>query len=353
MALEVNSVRAVCSKCGTDYSRQKGYFPVSYAVLHKGVGHTHVCRDCIDSLYNGYLAQCNNAPDAVRQTCRKLDLYWNEKVYKQVEKKSTTRSMMTQYMSKINSVTYAGKSYDDTLSEEGTLWLFSKNLSSIEDEPASDITECDVSSSDDMSEISDDVIAFWGSGYSPTMYTELEQRRSYWMSRLPKDIEFDIGTEVVIKQICSLELDINRDRAAGRAVDKSVSALNTLLGSANLKPTQKKGADADSAIDNTPFGVWIRRWENQRPIPEPDPELKDVDGIIRYISIWYLGHLCKMLGIKNTYCKLYEEELAKMRVEHPEYEDEDDEALFNDIFSTSDSNEEHTEHSSSIEVDDI
>ena len=52
MAIQVDSPRAVCSKCGTDYSRQKGYFPVSYAVLHKGVGHTHVCRDCIDALYN-------------------------------------------------------------------------------------------------------------------------------------------------------------------------------------------------------------------------------------------------------------------------------------------------------------
>lgn len=159
------------------------------------------------------------------------------------------------------------------------------------------------------------------------------------MSKLPKDIEVDIGTEAIIRQLCSLELDINRDRAAGRSVDKNVNTLNTLLGSAKLKPTQKK-EDADASIDNTPFGVWIRRWENQRPIPEPDPELQDVDGVVRYISIWYLGHLCKMLGIKNTYCKLYEDELAKMRIERPEYDDEDDETMFNDIFGVSDSDEE-------------
>ena len=40
-----------------------------------------------------------------------------------------------------------------------------------------------------------------------------------------------------------------------------------------------------------------------------------------------------MLGIKNSYCKLYEDELAKMRIERPEYDDEDDETMFNDIFS--------------------
>lgn len=339
MAIEVNSVRAVCSKCGTDYSRQKGYFPVSYAVLHKGVGHTHVCKDCIDTIYNGYLAQCNNAPDAVRQVCRKLDLYWSENVYRQVERKSTTRSMMTQYIAKINTVSYAGKSYDDTLSEEGTLWSFGKNtINSASDVcENTDVSE-DTTNALDASdvEIPEEVVALWGPGYKPDMYIALEQRRSYWMSRLPKDIEIDIGTEAIIKQICSLELDINRDRAAGRAVDKNINALNTLLGSGNFKPTQKKD-DADASIDNTPFGVWIRRWENQRPVPEPDPELQDVDGIVRYISIWFLGHLCKMLGIKNTYCKLYEDELAKLRIERPEYDDEDDETMFNDIFGASES----------------
>lgn len=338
MGIEVNSVRAVCSRCGTDYSRQKGYFPVSYAVLHKGVGHTHVCKTCIDEIYNEYLAQCHNAPDAVRQVCRKLDLYWSEKVYRQVERKSTTRSMMTQYIAKINTASYAGKSYDDTLLEEGALWNFGASAP-VETNNISDDNDSDMQEPEEEIEIPEDVIAFWGTGYEPDMYIALEQRRSYWMSRLPKDMDIDIGTEAIIRQICSLELDINRDRAAGRPVDKSINALNTLLGSASLKPVQKKD-DADTSIENTPFGVWIRRWENQRPVPEPDPELQDVDGIVRYISIWYLGHLCKMLGIKNTYCKLYEDEIAKMRIERPEYDDEDDETMFNDIFGANDADEE-------------
>ena len=31
---------------------------------------------------------------------------------------------------------------------------------------------------------------------------------------------------------------------------------------------------------------------------------------------------------------MYEDEIAKMRIERPEYEDEDDETMFNDIFSS-------------------
>lgn len=336
MAIEMSSDTAICSRCGKKYSRRKGYFPVSYAVLHKGIGHVPVCKDCIDTMYNSYLAQCNNAKDAVRQMCRKLDLYWSESVYEVVSRKSTTRTMMTQYIAKINTVTYAGKSYDDTLSEEGTLWNFKS-----EHDEFSDHEDSDTQHSESI-ETPEEIITFWGSGYSDEMYRELEQRRQYWMSKFPEGTDLDVGTEALIRQICSLELDINRDRIAGKSVDKSVNALNNLLGSANLKPTQQK-ADGDSAQENTPFGVWIRRWETQRPVPDPDPELEDVDGIIKYISIWFLGHLCKMLGIKNTYCRLYEEEIAKMRVDRPEYEDEDDETLFNDIFGGNNSVEEENE----------
>lgn len=340
MGIEVSSPRSVCSKCGADYSRQKGYFPVSYAQLHKGVGHTHVCKDCIDGLYNTYLSQCNNAPDAVRQVCRKLDLYWNEGVFGQVERKSTTRTMMTQYITKINSVTYAGKSYDDTLSEEGTLWWFKQNYLSedVEESAAHNINDnqekhrkTDVVGIESI-ELTDEVIDLWGPGYTPEMYAALEQRRKYWVSKLPEGIEFDIGTEALIKQICSLELDINRDRAAGRAVDKSINALNSLLGSASLKPTQKKNEDMDTELANTPMGVWLYRYENKRPLPEIDSNLKDVNGTKKYMFTW-MGHLCKMLGIKNGYTKMYEEEINRLRVEKPEYDDEDDETLLYDFFN--------------------
>jgi len=337
MALEVSADKSVCAKCGTSYCRRKGYFPVSYSLLHKGIGYIPICKECVDNLYNGYLSQCNNAKDAVRQTCRKLDLYWREAVYDVVSRKSTTRSMMTQYIAKLNSITYAGKSYDDTLSEEGALWSFCFE----EGEHTTSVAVTAPPSAEDTAlepDIPEELVTFWGVGYSAGMYDELEQRRAYYMSKFPQETDLDIGSEILIRQICNLEVNIAKDSAAGKSIDKSINSLNTLLGSLNLKPAQKKD-DGDTAVDNTPFGVWIRKWENQRPIPDPDPEPKDVDNIIYYISVWFLGHLCKMLGIKNTYCKLYENELAKMRIERPEYEDDDDEAMFNDIFGSDDSSE--------------
>ena len=50
----------------------------------------------------------------------------------------------------------------------------------------------------------------------------------------------DVSDCAIIRQICMLEVTIARDTAAGKSTDKSVNALNSLLGSANLKPVQKK-----------------------------------------------------------------------------------------------------------------
>lgn len=312
-----------CCRCGMAYSRQKGYFPVSHSPMYRGLGYLPICNDCIEELYEQYRADLSSDKEAMRRMCMKLDLYWNDAIYDMVEKSAGIHSRIRSYIGKTNIIRYLDKTFDDTLLEESILESNKRSdsfeFSKFEEPSAAGIEEVQVEQS---------VIDFWGSGFTPDFYAELERRYRDWTD----GVNIADPTErSLYKQICILEATINRDSAQGKAIDKNVNALNTLLGSMNLKPTQKKD-EADSSMDNTPFGVWIRRWENTKPIPEPDPEMQDVDGIVRYISIWFLGHLCKMLGIKNTYCKLYEDEIAKMRIERPEYEDDDDETMFNDIF---------------------
>ena len=325
MAIEVNGTSVICCKCGKQYGRRKGYFPVSYAQQHKGIGYTPVCKECIDKMYNTYLSQCNNSKDAVRQVCRKLDLYWNEKVFEQVSKKNTTHTMMTSYIAKLSSVSYAGKCYDDTLSDEGTLWDFSPLKEEIVYNMSND-------SSQEEYEAPEEVIARWGTGLSPTSYQELEQRRKYWIDNLEKDSDIDVATDALIRQVCNLEVAINADRAAGRQISQNINALNTILGSMNLKPTQKKD-EVDSGVANTPLGVWLYKYEKKRPLPEIDEDLKDVNGLRRYVSVWVRGHLAKMMGKENAYSKMYEDEIAKLRVEKPELAYDDDEDFLNAVFN--------------------
>ena len=250
---------------------------------------------------------------------------------------------MTQYIVRINSVSCAGKSYDDTLLDEGTLWSFDAQHV---DESLSDEQEDHIESNDDNDEnieVPQNVIDFWGSGYSPEMYDQLEQRGKYYASKFPDAFSDsggnDIGSDVLMRQLCNLEVSISKDAAAGKSIDKSVNSLNTLIGSLNLKPAQKKSDEMDSSIANTPMGVWLFRYENKRPLPEIDKSLQDVNHIKKYVFTWF-GHVCKMLGVKNGYTRMYEEEINRLRVEKPEYEDEDDETLLVDAYSESQDGDE-------------
>lgn len=319
MSIELSSDRAICGRCGTAFGRRKGNFSVSYAKSHRGIGYLPICKGCVEDLFNTYLAQCNDVKKVMRQMCRKLDLYWSEHVYEMSQNKSPTKTIMATYLAKINTSTYAGKSYDDTLSEEGVLWMFDAN-----DTPIINRTINDENTEEDVGEVSESIKTFWGAGYTPSMYHQLEERLQYWKQGLPEDMDTGVGTEALIKQICFLELDINRERAKGKNIDKLVAALNNLIGSLNLKPSQ-----LDSGTANTPLGVWLYRYENERPLPKVEDE-----NIIRKTVFTWMGHVCKMLGKKNAYVKLYEDEIGRLRVERPEFDDEDDEEFMMDLITS-------------------
>ena len=327
MAMEVAGGVTYCYKCGKAFSKKKGYFYVNHSQLYRGLGYISICKDCVEAIYEGYLVRSNgDQKGSLRQLCRKLDLYWSESLYESCVAKSTSRTLVPVYIQKLGSAqTYINKCYDDTLLEENKLGKKAdEDIVKVAKAPEEDVRI-------ERIDISEGVKDFWGPGYTPEMYMQLEQRRQYWMSRLSNADVIDIGTEALIRQICSLEIDINRDRTAGKSIDKSVNALNTLIKTANLNPTQPK-EDVDANVNNTPLGVWIYKFENERPLPDVDEDMKDVNGVKKYIFTW-MGHICKMVGLKNYYSRLYDEEIERLRVERPEYEDDDDEDLLVDVFS--------------------
>lgn len=309
-----------CTRCPRHFKKQKGNFPASQSpMFRENGGHLPVCRHCIDEMYHHYKDVLGDDKAAIRRICLKFDIYWSENVYRMLYKQNTSTSRVLSYISKANLIQYVGKTFDDTLDEESQ---------------AGEILINSINGQENTSEdapIPESVIDFWGNGLAPSFYIELERRYKKWLSNYPDPDSIDLGEQAVLKQICILEATINRDSSEGKPIDRNVNTLNTLLGSANLKPIQKKEGN-EAKLEQTPFGVWIRKIEDTRPVSEPLPEFKDVDGIIKYISVWFLGHLCKMLKINNKYSNMYEEEMSRLTVERPEYEGEDEEVMFEDIF---------------------
>ena len=164
-------------------------------------------------------------------------------------------------------------------------------------------------------------------------YEQLEELLEFNLDqwKVERD-DLDLGVRVLVTQLCCTQLDAAKKRAAGQFPKDEIATINTIMTSLNLKPAQQKAEDNDSKINSTPLGVWAKRLEFEEPIPEVDPEFRDTDGIIKYITTWFFGHAAKMLGKKNAYSKLYEDAMADYRIKRPDLDNDDDEELFDNLF---------------------
>ena len=120
------------------------------------------------------------------------------------------------------------------------------------------------------------------------------------------------STESLFQEISLQKLDIRKKRKAGDSVDKELKTLQDLLRSANIKPVQESAA---TSSDQVTFGTLIKKFENERPSPEPLPEWMDADWIRKYVVVWFFGNLCRMMGKENPYQEEYDKEMAKYTVD--------------------------------------
>ncbi len=320
----ISNQKFYCCRCGTAFSRQKGYFPVSHSPMYRGSGYLPMCSSCVDELYEHYRNTLGGDREAMRRICMKLDMYWSDSIYAMVEKTAGVNSRVRNYIAKTNIIRYIDKTYDDTIREEAIDAKMNAGTGIIH-------TESEASETEDDTVISPSVIDFWGSGYDAAFYRNLEKRFAKWTKGLG---ELSPVQEALYKQVCLNEELIARHGAKGEVADKATKNLMDALGSLNIKPSQIKNDAADAELDKMPLGVGIQTWEFSRPLPETAEDLKDKNHRIRDITTWFLGHACKMVGLRNSYCRLYEKAMEELRVKRPELSDEDDDSVLYDIFGS-------------------
>jgi hypothetical protein len=313
-----------CQCCGKSYTKQKGNFVYTQSPIFKGNNnYNNICKNCVDKIFEYYTTfYCGNEEKAIDRLCQLNDWIFDEETVASSKKISSDRSRISTYVSRLNlsQVTARGTTYSDTLrirSEEENEEI----ISTLEE--AKDIKDI---------KLSQKTIKNWGFGFSIEQYKYLQEQYEDWTARHECKTKVQ---EELFKNLCIAQLNIQIAQQTGVKVVEAMKSFQDLLGSANLKPTQTN----DNALaDQNTFGTLIKKWENEKPISEPNEEWKDVDGIVKYITTYFLGHLCKMMNIKNSYSRMYEQEMAKFKVEKPEYED-DDEALFDAVFSCGDNDD--------------
>lgn len=314
----------MCGRLGTT-NENNGSFYKSHSILHKGVGgYVPICKQCLEDLWIAYKKSFQSEVEATRRLCMKIDAYWNENTYKSAREKRLEQGHIMkfgEYLKLLHLANFKGKTYDTTLAEEAPI-----KTPVFENKDADEPIDIKVTM---------DQVRVWGAGFDPLFYRELDQKYDYWTEDIDVD-EMDKATESLIRQICIQEVILARDAAAGKPVDKTAKVIDSLLGSLNLKPVQKQkplnGDGLDSINDKNPFGLWIRRIEDDRPIPEPSEEFADVDHLKDYLQTWFVGSLCNMMHIPNKFSDKFEEAMMEYTVEKPEYEMDDEDTSLDDLF---------------------
>lgn len=155
----------------------------------------------------------------------------------------------------------------------------------------------------------------------------LETEYQDWTSRYECNTK---AQEKVFRILSLIELQRTNAIKKGQPTKDLDKAYQDWLDTGNLKPKQNS---MDAFSDAQTLGTLIQKYEEERPLPTIDSELEDVDKIGLYIDVFFKGHLCKVLNIKNRFSNIYENFMQKFTVKPPEFnEDEDSEAIFDKIF---------------------
>ena len=319
--------RRRCTSCGMETDAESK-FPYAESNLYLANGHRlPICMNCLNALYNIEERKFETHYETYRRICMMFDLYYSDKMADFAFRDSTEHTRMSMYCKKIHSPAYFGKTYSNTIIEDGGIILNqpSKDIEAIpEPEPEPIDPENDI-------EISQEIKDFWGFGMQNKQYHFLDVKYKSWLQKV--DAANDPAYESILQNVCRVELQIQEAMAEGNDISKLSREYNSLLGSLKLQPKQN---DVKEMSDNMCFGNLIREWEENEPIPEPSEEFKDVDGIGHYIAVWFLGHLCKLMGVKGSYDKVfdeYKEEVAKYTISKPEYDEEDESTKFKGLFN--------------------
>ena len=306
-----------CSCCGASWDNQKSHFSKSADVLwQSNDGYLPICNSCRDTYYYKLVDfYGGNESHAIKHFCMQFGWVFDIEGLKAAKQISADRSRISHYGAKKNlgQVANIGKTYFDSMKYH---YINDKG----------DVIET-LDDAKDSAKVKLKTVKFWGTGFSDDDYEYLQDQYSDWTTRHECKTK---AQEEVFKRICFKQLEILKATRKGENTKDLDATYQNLLSTGNLQPKQ---TNMDALSDAQTLGTLLVKWENERPLPEIDDSLKDVDNIGQYIDVFFRGHLAKMMGLKNGLSNLYSKFMKKYTVEKPEYEsDENNEALFDAIF---------------------
>lgn len=331
-----------CCSCGTKYNKQDGNFLTSSSSLFENNnGFVPICKTCSEKYYLEKLLPALDYDEerAIEVMCSLFDWYYSEDAFAMSKKAKETQSngvLSSIYggRRRLRQVQLRGETYLDTIMQRREA---ARKIHTLDEASGKDVDP-----DANHTEIPEDVFKMFGPGYKPEEYEYLAEQYDDWTSRYEVNSK---ALETCIQSLCVSQLNIRRAQQnnSSKAAADAMKSFQDMLTTAKLSPKQTK---EDQLAQTETFGTLIKQWEDERPIPEPEPEFRDVDGIRKLVTVFFFGHLCKMFNIKNDYADMYDEEISKYTVTKPQgnddFEDEDTrtDALFRDARNAPESDAE-------------
>lgn len=308
----LNNQLIYCPCCGNWKSGRSFY---QSATSVDGIERT-MCKDCIIDACTDYDKKTGVRKDNRQKTIatfKKLDWYFSDRIYNDQFSKLADSNSEIVRSTAVQQCIVIFKS------------LNNYNTLKFTDSEFFDPEEENFIKTGNKRKPRKETLKLFGSGFSVDDLLYLQDQYDDWCARTQVDSK---SQQTYIIRICFKLLDLYKAQKSGKDTEKLDRSLNDLLAAANLQPRQNVG---NAATDSLTFGQLIEQWEQTKPIPEPDPEFKDVNHIGKYIRTWFKGALARSLGIDNGYSMEYDAELSKYTVKKPEYQEDDSS---DDIYKT-------------------
>lgn len=284
-------------ECGKEMAMNSFY--VSHSWLYKNnSGRMPICKECFYNEYRKLLIFYNDEVKALYHICMKLDIYYDKELINKSQENiaNDELGLLKTYMKNVNSLRqYKGKCSVESTSHE---ILDVNAINEIEEKYIKEIEEfknIEVEYKFESKKITKDIRRKWGNEYSEEECVLLEDYYDYYFNTYNHDND---PTKLDhIREVCTFKLIIAEAKRTKpinyQLIEKFHNLIRQTLNSAGLSPSQRRGAgESHDEI----FGKKVYLYETERPIPEVQDELKDVDKFWKYILRYIIKPFAMVKG---------------------------------------------------------
>lgn len=300
-------IKKICLNENKEYPITS-FFESDKGSIYGAYGIIPFCKKCIGNTVKDYFTSYNDKRVAIFLTCIKFDVGFFNDVYENVFREDmAVDRLMFAYLEERSNLS---KSNDGGFNTTGYSMGIFELIRTYIDSGGSQNAEVQPNWVNYI--ITEDDLDFWGTQYSQEDYYFLSNTLNSYVESFSHATD-NASIVELLKQICYTSLEIRNERKQEKPnisyIDGLTKRLSELLGSANMKPSQKKDTKAD--VDT--FGVLIDRIEHDDPIPNPLPEWEKND-LFKELGDFIVGHIARMIDRDSEASESYEKMLEEYTV---------------------------------------